>query len=458
MEKSFKIEKSLVKQILHIGLTIIIQQILLTSFGLVDSIMVGSIEYAISAVGVAAQIEAIMMTVGFGVNTGICIFIAQFFGKKDNERIKKAFSLMLIINIFNGLIFTILALLYTENIIAFFNSNPQVVTLGSQYLRYAAISYVFTSINYAYSFVYRNIQRTKITMYNSIISMLINVVFNYLLIYGIGIFPNMGVAGAGFATMMSTFIGVIFNVGYALKTKQIFNPKWEHFKESLNPKFFSPILYRSVFFIFNEALFSIGSVLYVRFLNSNSHIDPNPYEGYRIAEILVSFMFSITIALSSAATAILGQELGAKQYDKAKSYGNQIMFLGIFVAIFIAILNSALASPLVSLFNKNAAITTAAISVLHVFSLRLFLRVFSALIFSTLRAGGKSHLVIILDAGIMWVVGIPLAFIATTLWHVNNIAILYLIIQAEAVVRVIVGIALFLRYTWIKNVEEEVKA
>ena len=92
-----------------------------------------------------------------------------------------------------------------------------------------------------------------------------------------------------------------------------------------------------------------------------------------------------------------------------------------------------------------------------VFSLRIFLRVFIVIIFSAFRSGGKSKIVMFFDAGIMWMVGIPLAFIAYNFLHVENIVLLYLIIQIEPLTRVIIGLVLYFKRFWIENLTKKLE-
>lgn len=457
MKQSFRKflgDKNFYRKVFLIGVPIMLQQFLMQGLGLVDTLMVGSIERGVASVGLAVQFEMIMSTITFGICSGVCVFIAQFYGSEDHQSMKKCFSLMILFVVIINIAFVVLGLLFGRNIILFYNQDPQVVELALSYFVITLFGYIPSGIAFCYAFTYRNIQKSHIPMYVSLLTMTINVLFNYFLIFGIAFFPKLGVSGAAVATLLSNVVSAVVYILYSRRSRQIFEPKWLDFKNSIKKSFVKPV-FRKIFpLMFNETLFGVGTTLYVLAINK---LGTNAYEGYRMAESIVNIMFVFTTGLGSATSAMIGQELGAGRIDKAKSYGNYFIGAAFFLSIFLVLINTTLAVPLVGLFNNPIVeVTQIAVSIMYVFSFRLLLRAFIIIVFSTLRAGGELKKVLFLDAGLMYIIGIPLAFILTAI-GINDIVLFYLILQVEAVVRVILGLVIFYRYRWLINLTKTVE-
>ena len=155
---------------------------------------------------------------------------------------------------------------------------------------------------------------------------------------------------------------------------------------------------------------------------------------------------------------MLGEKLGLNEEEEAKRYGRNFIIIGLIVAILLGGSTSVFAKPLVSLFrsDKTEAAANIAVTLMYVFGLRVALRTFVVLLYSVFRAGGMSRFVMLLDAGVMWLVGLPLAFVCYRFLKIRDIAIFYLILQLELVVRIIIGFIEYYRYRWIANVIKEI--
>jgi len=442
-------------RVLKISIPIVLQQLFLTTFGIVDTIMVGSLFRGVAGVGIASQFEQIILTVVFGINVGIGLYLAQFFGAEDEENMKRTFALGIMYCLGFTVLATLVVAFFRVPLIQIFNQDPAVVSQASNYLMIALFAYIPNAISFLFSIAYRNIQRTKVPLVISVFTMSMNVLLNYLLIFGIGPFPELGVQGAAIATVISTVVSLICHVMYARVSHQVFLPKLRHFLECIHPDFLHKVSRKMAPFIINELFFSIGGALYVIFINT---LGSDAYEGYRIAETVVGIMFVFAFGVATSVGAMLGQELGRKRLETASRYADYFLFIGLIVALFLAALNFGLARPLVSLFQNNTPqVVENAIRVLWVFSLRLLLRVFVVLMFAAFRAGGQGRFVMFLDAGLMWLIGIPMAFLAANVLHIQDIALFFLIMQIEPAVRLVIGMRRYWKRTWIRNLTDEIR-
>lgn len=444
--------KEFIKKVLNIALPIVLSHLLITSFGIADTIMVKFIPRGISGVGLASQISNVCGTIMFAFSVGVGMFIAQFFGDKKEKGIRKTFALLLILAFVLGLLFTVLGLFFPKPILQIFTDDPVVLDIGVRYIKIVALSYIPNLLSIAFSTAYRNIQDTKMNFIIQTISATINVVFNWLLIFGIWIFPEMGIEGAALATLISAVFNLGFNIIYGVLSKQIFMAKINDFFTCFNKKFIKQVMKKSIPLLINETMFSVGSMLYIVIFNK---LGTDAYEGYRITETIIGLLFAVSYGLSAAVSSMTGACLGADDNEQAQEYGNNFVRMGLFLSLAMGLIVILTAKPLVNLFNSDevtAASIKIAITLMYVMALRITLKMFINVLFAIFRAGGHSRFVMFMDSGIMWLVGLPIAFIGYRYLGITNIAILFLVMQVESVIRIVVGLKEYYTYSWQNNI------
>ena len=445
--------KMFYKRVGKIAVPLALQMILNQAAGFVDTIMVSRIG-GVGAVSIATQLDTIMMNVGFGINSGGGMYGAQFYGAKDYKSLKKIFGLQLTLSFINVLVFFALANICGRPILTFYSKDETLVALGLSYLSISCFAYLFTAVSQVFMFMYRAIQKTHIPMYIGILVTTVNICLNYCLIFGKFGLPEMGVAGAALATVIATATGTCTHIIYAVKTKQ---PFLGTFKEmfSFTSTFVKPIVKRMMPLIFNETLFGFGNSLYVK---AYGMINSQALEVYKIGNTVANFFFIFAMGLNNATGLIIGECLGRNDMDKAKEYSNYFVLLAVVFA-FVAGGGVVLFSqPLVSLFGlTDPIIEQAAVVIVKLFAIRIAFRMFNVIIMSSLRAGGDSFFLMMLDGGVMWCVGIPLAYAAVLLFGVTNVAVLFVICQIEQVIRLFVGMGRYKKGYWLKDLTKETK-
>ncbi len=452
-KKKYVADKYFYTKVAKISVPIALQQILNQSASFVDTIMVSRIG-AVAAVSVATQLDTLCNTVSFGVNSGASMYSAQFYGAKDSEGLKKVFGLQLILNTLNALIFLSIALLFGYQVLHFYSSDQDVIAVGMQYLRFSCFTYFFSVITNTYSFIYRSIQKTHIPMYIGISVTLINVLLNYVFIFGHLGMPKMGAAGAALATLIATMSGTICHIVYAYFTSQ---PFIGSFKEMfyLPIHFVQPIIKRMLPLIVNETLFGFGTSMYIK---AYGILGKSSLEIYKIGNTVSNFFYIGVQGLNSATGLVIGEQLGKKRLDVAKQYGSYLVLIAVILAFTLTGALYISAKPLVNLFGlEDPLMYQGAIVMVRLFGLRIATRLFNVIIMSSLRAGGDSVFLMFLDCGIMWSVGIPLAFISVCYLHVTSLSLLFIIIQIEQVTRLIVGFTRYKQGKWIRNLTQETK-
>lgn len=445
--------KDFYKKVFLISVPLALQQLLNSAMGIADSMMVSWIGQ-VTAVGTAAQVENLMMTVGFGVASGAGIFMSQFFGKQDLKSEKKAFGLGMILSLINALVWVGASVFFGRQLMGFYIQDPTVIESALQYLMIAMISYLPGALITMFSFAYRCIQKTHIPMLIGLVSMSVNIVLNYCLIFGHFGFPTLGVQGAAMGTLIAQTTGLVIHIIYAYKSNQSFigTPR-EMF--ALNADFVQPILRRAYPLVLNELFFGFGNTLYIR---AFGRLGTEAMDAYYVGNQISNMFFFIVQGLNSANGAILGASLGQGDLALAKRQGNWFVALAVVLSAVSSLLILTFAHPMVDLFGlQNANVIREAVLIVRIFSIRISLRMFNVLVFSALRAGGDSKFLAFLDAGIMWIVGLPLAFLLVEGLHFTSIALVFLIIQVEQLVRMVIGLKRYFKGAWLIDLTQEVK-
>ncbi|MGB4984735.1 MAG: MATE family efflux transporter [Erysipelotrichaceae bacterium] len=450
--KSYIAPKSFYKKILFISVPLALNQILSSCMGIVDTMMVSWIGN-VNAVGTAAQIENLMITIGWGVASGVGIYCAQFYGAKRFDSLKKAFGLSLMISLLNAFVWMLIVYFFGYQLMSFFINDISVVENALKYLNVVYFSYIPLSLGFCFAYVYRTIQKTQVPLIIGAISMLTNVVFNYLLIFGKFGFPQLGVVGAAYGTLIAQSLGLVIHVVYAYFTKQEFFGSFQEMF-GLDREFVSKIIRRIYPLIVNEIFFGLGNTLFIK---AYGLLGPKAMDAYYIGNNIANIFFFVTMGVVTASTVLIGEQLGKHRIDTAKEYARYMLSLAFVLSTLVGILIIVTSPSLVSLFGTLEPYTYhQALNVVRVFALRIALRMFNGLVFSMLRAGGDSKFLSFLDAGMMWLVGIPLSFIGVFVFGIKDISILFLMVQLEGVVRIFFGIYRYKSGIWAQNLTNEI--
>ncbi len=449
--RSYVAPKHFYRKVAFIALPITIQHLLNNMMGVVDSIMVATINQ-VTAVGTALQIEMLVLTITYGVASGASIYIAQFFGAKDKKGQQKAFGFGLVLSLIVALVWFLLAWLFGEPIIRFYIQDPIVVANSLAYLNIAMYSYFPFAILMMFSFAYRSIQKTTIPMTIGIVSMALNIIFNYLLIFGSFGFPQMGIAGAALGTLLARIIGVLMYLFYAIKNKETFigSPR-EIF--TLNKHQYTVMAARTYPLMINEFFFGLGSTIFIRFYGT---LGTQAMDSYYVAFKLSQMFMFVVMGVNAATAAILGADLGKGDLNQAKENAHHFIGLGLVLSLSMIAIIMVLAPSLVGLYRlDDPLIISSAVLIVRFFALRLALRMFNVMIFSSLRAGGDARFLTFLDAGILWLIGLPLAYVLVYVLKMDDLPMILLIVQLEQIIRLFIGSVRVKQGSWLKNLTHE---
>jgi len=415
---------------------------------LIDMLMIGQLdETAIAAVGIANQFVFIFIIIQFGIHSGVSIFTAQYWGKKDYGKIKKLLGIGLLGGLFFCIFFTFTAMAIPESMMSLFTRDLEVVRLGSGYLRIVGVSFVITVVTFSYMNNLRSIGIVKAPMYASAFAVIFNVILNYGLIFGKLGLPELGVNGAAFATCISRFlegfilISVVYYKRYpiAAKISEMLDFDYPFFKKILNTCW--PV-------ILNEFIWVTGVSLYHLVY---ARIGTESIAAVNIVASIENFVLIPFFGLFYAGSIILGNNIGAGKEHIAYQYGKYLLGLQFFMAIFAGDAMILSREMVLGFYKVSDAAYLNAYHLMLVAGMVLCVKITNFTnIVSVLRGGGDTHFGFLLDLTGVWVIGVPISFLAAFYLNLPVYWVMALV-ASEEIYKLSIGIWRFRSRKWIKN-------
>ena len=443
--------KEFLVKLIQLSVPIMLQNLLSSSVSFVDTMMIGLVsENALAAVGLANQMFFLIVLFYFGVSSGAAIFVAQYWGAGDRRKMHQVMGIALVISLLGALFAAAVSILFPGTIMRIFTNDPVVVAHGMEYLRIVGVSYLFTAVVMIYSTALRSTGDSKTPLYISCFSMSLNVVLNYLLIFGHWGFPRMGVAGAALATTISRFAEVVLLLGSVYGRKTPVAAPWRSlvsFPKPLVKLYFITCLP----VILNEMFWSLGMTTY-KIAFSRMGIDV--IASVNVSEAIQGLFFVVLMGIGNASAIMIGNRIGENNIPLAKIYANRLMKISVLTGIGLGIGLALSSSFLILPFNLSAEV--ARMTMLSLISLGAIIpiKAFNMVsIVGILRSGGDTRFSMLAELAGVWFIGVPFAFIGALLLHMP-IYYLYLFVGLEEVFKLILGLIRIRSGKWVNRLTD----
>ena len=435
------------KTLLKLAIPVTIQNTITSSLNLVDTVMIGQLgDIEIAAVGLANRYFFILMLLLFALSSGTSIFTAQFWGKKDTQRIGVVMAIALLPALGFAFVFSALGFLFPDAILGIFSNDPLVVASGSSYLHVVIWSYVFTAVSALHSFVLRSMEEVKLPMYSSIVALSVNTFLNYCLILGHFGFPAWGVKGAAVATLISRVIEMaILLIGcYRKKYPTVTVLDLWRISRVLTQQFFRttwPVIIHEFSWVIGVTLYA---VVYGRMGTSE-------IAAINIVSSVEQLSFGVFFGLANAAGTMIGNQIGAGREELASRYAVRFSVISPLGASGMGVLLILLSPLIVSFFHVSAEVQMMTLKILFVLGCVFSIKMFNLMsIVGILRAGGDTKYSMFLEMGTIWLVGVPLAFLGGFYWKMP-VYWVFGLVCAEELAKMLLGIFRIRSKKWIHD-------
>lgn len=422
------------RRLMAIALPITLQSIMFSSRGLVDVLMLGQLgEAEIAAVGVAARATFVTTIMLVGVTTGGALLTAQYWGAGNKQGVRESTALTwLVANLF-AVMTVALFLLFPSQIMALTTDSETVNALGSQYLVITSLSMFAVACVSSMAVGLRAMHKPGLSTFFSGIGIVSNVFLNWVLIFGKLGFPAMGIEGAAIATVLSGFIEVACLYGYLYAKKHLLAFGIDDIRAIIEWPTISRFLKLSLPTTFNFLAWAGGLFVYHAIMGQSG------VQGLAALSVMTpveSISLSLLIGMSNAAAVLVGNQLGAKQYDAVYYQALGLTIISLLVSVIVA---AALYVVQIPILNSFTALTdeTRALSeeFIVILSLGIILRsIPMTVIVGVLRAGGDVKFCLYQDLVAQWLIGIPLAAFCAIVLGAKPEAI-YLLFLVEELIK-----------------------
>ena len=449
-------ERSVYKKALTLAVPMMIQNGITNAVSLVDNLMVGSLgTESLTAVSIVGQLIFVFFLAVFGGLSGPGIYGAQYFGQGNKKGFQNVFRLKLWITAVIVLVGMTVFVIGGERLIGLYlHGSPQgidaagMMEQGMDYLHimlFGLIPFAFTQI---YAGSLREMGESVKPMVAGIASVFVDIIFNYLLIYGKFGFPRLEVQGAAIATVMARFVEMLVVVVWTHASIRRYEFLRGIYSTILLPLHEAKIMIMKGFPIFlNEFLWAGGMAALTQCYSMKGL---QVIAGLNISNAICNLLNVVFVAMGNAVGIIIGQHLGASEFEKAKRSAGKLQWFTAGLCLILTVILAACSMVFPSLYDTTEEVRHLGqwfiIITAVFFPIQGVLNVF----YFTLRSGGKTVITFLFDSVFTWVVSVSLAFALCSYTALPVLAV-YALVQSADLVKVVAGHILVKKGVWITN-------
>ncbi len=447
--KNYLGTKKFYKELFLVCLPLIIQFFFQQSVNFMDNIMVGSInKQAIAAVGIANQYYKLFFPIIFATGAGAMIYTAQYYGANNHQKLKQTFGFKLLYPMAITFLFLIFGYLFKNQIVDFFIEDDSILTrqYALSYLSIMMLSFIPYTITNAFTRTLRPIGRAKVAMYVSSVAMIVNLVLNYVLIYGKFGVPALGVEGAAIATViarvveMSIFIILFFKKDY-------------EFKGTINETFkIDKDLQVSIFkkmgpLLINELGFTTANILIFK---AFVHTGTDGIAVVSIVDTIFMLFLILMNGLGTATSIFVGNRLGANKLEEANQNAMWMLSYGLIMGSAVMVLVILFSPLLPHLYQVDDYMKDLIMYAIILRAFTILPMAITRIVIFVLRTGGRADQTMIVDAAFMWGVKVPLALVLAYYFNAS-ILVIYGTVHFTQYLNAFISVHYFRKRDWVVN-------
>ena len=367
-----------------------LEALLVAMISAVDTIMVGTLgQGAIAAVGITNQPRLVLLAVIFSLNIGITAVTARRKGQNNQTAANRTVRAGILISISLAVLMALLGIIFSRPILLFAGADNSYLKDSMDFFHILMFSIPFQALNLTINAAQRGCGRTKVSMWSNVVSNIINITLDYLLINGIGFFPRLEVRGAAIATLTGSIVAFLISLSTLLRKNGYLS---FHYKAdwSMDKDIIDPIFKVSSSAFVEQVFMRIGFLAYAAII---ARLGPTPYATHIICMSILSLSFCFGDGLSVAASALVGQNLGAKRPDLSIIYGKTGQRLAFMISCVIFLVFLFGRSFLVSLYTKDASMIALGANIMILAALGTHFQTSQVVLSGCLRGAGDTAFV-----------------------------------------------------------------
>ncbi len=449
--------KAFYRKVIMLTIPIMVQNFITNFVNMLDNIMVGRAgETQMTGVAVSNQLIFVFNLCIFGAISAAGIFSAQYYGKGDNKGIADTFRFKILCCTLLTVLGILLFTFGGEFLISFYLKGEatavavaETMTAAKNYLYVMLIGLIPYAVSQCYSSTLRETGRPVLPMVAGIIAVVVNLVFNWLLIFGKLGLPRLGVVGAAVATVLSRFVELLIVV-IATHTTKASSPfiigVYKTFKIPFD--LVKRVTVKGLPLMINETMWAAGMAVI------NQCYSERGLSVVTATNITQTFfnVFGVGfMALGVAVGILMGQTLGSKKRDNAMNEAYQSIVFSVLVSAVISAVYFVCAAFIPRVYNIDPEVMRLATTLMRINALAMPIDALAHASYFIIRSGGRVIETVLFDCGYEWIFTVPLAFVLSR-YTAIGIIVLYAICQFSKIIKSTIGVILVKKGIWVKNI------
>ncbi len=440
-------KRAFYRKLITLALPIALQSLMLALVAACDALMLGKVEQnEMTAVSLATQVQFVQNMFVFAVTGAGAVLGAQYWGKRDREKMQEIFDLMLVLSGMISLIFFLACEFIPVGLMHIFSKDKVIIEIGAKYLQIAGWSYLITGISQCYLTMMKITDRVIASAVASSAAVVLNIVFNYIFIFGKLGLPAMNSRGAAIATMIARVMEMLLSLGFTLGKEHIRPALGKLFKidRQLAQSFVKQLLP----LMGGSLLWGVGFTSYTAIIG---HMNSDAAAANSIASVVRDLICCICNGIGSAAGIMVGNEMGAGRLETGKAYGIKLKNISYIIGFISTGLVLAVTPIVVSSMELTEEARSYLTGMMIIMSIYMIGRCVNTVSINGVLDGGGDTVFDMYSLFVtMWCIAVPLALLGAFVFHFP-VLVVYACTCLDEVGKIPWVMYRIKKYKWVKN-------
>jgi putative MATE family efflux protein len=443
-------DRTFLKKLFSIAIPTALQFLITVGVNLMDTIMVGNLgENQLSATALANQFISIEQVLCMGLGMGASVLISRYWGSKDMVSLKKALTIMIRLVAILGLFFSISCFYLPSQVMKIYTLDEELIRIGSTYFQWSVIPCFLLGFSVTIAIVMRSVGKALVPLWGSVGALVLNILFNYMFIFGHFGAPRMEVAGAAVGTMIARSFEVVVVGGYLFffdrkigyRIKDLFQSCRGLLKEFVRISL--PVMGSDLLLALGDsALAIIMGRIGAGFVAANA-----------ITVVIQRLTTTFSQGISQAGCAMVGNTLGERKREEAQHQGEAFMLFGFLLGIVACLVINVISDFVIGCYKLTPETTEIARQLMRAISITVIFRSTNCVMTKgVFRGGGDTKVLMIADNVFLWAVSIPLGMAAGLYWNLPAFWI-YFFLKIDDLIKVVWSFFRLRSGRWMKDIK-----
>ena len=440
-------DKSFYTSFFSLVFLLVLQNLISYGVNLTDNIMLGAYsQNALSGAATVNQIQFVLQQLTMGIGEGLVVLAAQYWGRQKTEPIKGLIAIAFWCGILLGVLFFAVVSIAPYGVLSLFTSEEAIIGEGIKYLDIMRYTYLIFIISNVLLAGLRSVEAVRVAFYTSICTFIINILFNYILIYGNLGAPRLGAEGSAVSTLIARSVELCIIIFYVrFYDKKLLIKLTDLFY--IQPKLFRDYLHICMPVVATYGLWGAAVGIQTAILG---HLDADAIAANSVSTTFYQVLKTISIGSSSAAAVVIAKTVGSGKISKVKEYSRALQGLFLCIGIFTSVLLFVLRRPLLSFYSLTPEARSLTDSFLLILCVTCIGTAYQMPVLGgIIRGGGDTKFVLVNDLISIWVIVLPCSFVAAFVFHLSPVIVLA-ILNSDQIFKCVVAAIKVNRYKWIK--------